>query len=189
MKKKTSLIKKIFLGIVSIWGVLIFAVIVLAIYYYGLFTVYQDDQYKFSIRYPKTWQIIVHPKPTVAVVFLRPKDTAMDLLQENFSVTVQPLPNGVFTLDEFSDKLKAQMISVYGYRSNVNFVQYSPVNWDWHKGYEMSIEAPKPDNLKMVNAWTVYHNQAYILTYLGNIDKYYFDSVIVDAIIRSFRLQ
>ena len=52
-----------------------------------------------------------------------------------------------------------------------------------------SIEAPKPDHLKMVNAWVLRSNQAYILTFLGEMNKYAKDGPLVDEMIRSLQLQ
>jgi len=185
---KVSIKKIILIIIASVVGSFLLAVVGLVLYFKMQFSVYQDDQYKFSILYPNTWKVIVHPKKNVAVIFLRPKDTDLDVLQENFNVTVQPLPEGIVALDEFSDRIKAQMIGVFGAR--VRFVQYKQLLFGGkHRGYQMVIEAPEPDNLKMVNAWTVRDNQSYILTFLGNIDKYAQDSFVVGAMIRSFRLR
>ncbi len=173
-----------------LWSIPLILVLIALTYLLYLntqFKVYQDDQYKFSIKYLKSWKMIVHPKPGVAVIFLRPKETALDPMQESFNVTVAPLPKDVFTLEEFSNKIKGQMISVFG--STVHFVEYRPLHWGWRRGIRMSIEAPKPDNLKMVNAWVLRDGQSYIMTFLGNINKYTQDRLIVKIMIGSFRLQ
>ena len=52
-----------------------------------------------------------------------------------------------------------------------------------------AIEAPKPDRLKMVNAWVLRDGQAYILTFLGDMDKYNQDAILVYEMIRSFQLK
>jgi len=184
---KSSLKKNILITIAYTAGLLLLAALGLFLYFNAQFSVYHDDQYKFSIKYPKDWKVVVHPKENVAVVFLRPKDTAMDILQENFNVTVQPLPEGIFNLTQFSDRIKKQMIGVFG--KSVHFVGYIPVHWGWRQGYKMTIEAPKPDNLRMVNAWVLYHSQAYILTFLGNINKYPQDALVVNEMMRSLQLQ
>jgi len=185
---KVSIKKVILIITVSVAGFFLLAIAGLVLYFKLQFTEYQDDQYKFSILYPKTWKVIVHPKKDVAVIFLRPKDTELDVLQENFNVTVQPLPGGIVSLDEFSDRVKAQMIGVFGAR--VRFVEYKRLIFGGQdNGYQMVIEAPEPDNLKMVNAWTVRDNQSYILTFLGNIDKYAQDSFVVGTMISTFRLR
>ena len=140
------------------------------LYFNAQFSVYQDDQYKFSIKYPKTWKVIIHPQANVAVVFLRPKDTAMDTVQENFNVTVQPVPEESLTLPAFSARIKEQMIAVFG--KSIKIVEDKSFQWGWRQGHKIVIEAPKPDHLKMVNAWVLRSDQAYILTFLGDMNKY-----------------
>ena len=101
-------------------------------YFYTQFSVYQDDQYKFSIKYPKTWKVVVHPKTDVAVIFLRPKDTALDTLQENFNVTIQPVPDDIVNLEAFSATVKKQMTAVFG--KSINIVEDKPLHWGWREG-------------------------------------------------------
>ena len=179
--------KLILIIIASLFGLLLLSALVFVLIFKLQFSVYKDDQYQFSIKYPTAWKVVVHPQADVAVEFLRPKDTAFDTMQENFNVTVQPLPKDINTLEQFSDRIKAQMISVFG--TNTKFVLYKPVQWGWRKGYKLSIEAPIPDNLKMINAWVIRDNESYILTFLGEIDRYPQDRLIVNEMIRSLKLQ
>jgi len=184
---KASLKKNILVGIASTAGVLLLAALGWYVYFILQFSVYQDDQYKFSIKYPKTWKVIIHPKPTVAVIFLRPKDTALDTLQENFNVTIQPVPYSISTIEAFSATIKKQVIAVFD--KSINIVEDKSIHWGWREGHKMAIEAPKPDHLKMVNAWVLRSNQAYILTFLGDLNKYKQDSFVVNEMIRSLKLQ
>ena len=184
---EASLKKTILIGIAAAAGLLLLAAIGWFLYFNGQFRVYQDDQYKFSIRYPSTWRVIVHPKPNVAVVFLRPKDTALDTVQENFNVTVQPTPPDIFTLAAFSATVKNQMTAVFG--KKINIVEDKPLHWGWREGHMMAVEAPQPDHLRMVNAWVLRADQSYILTYLGDMRKYGKDGLYVNEMIRSLKLQ
>ena len=179
--------KKILIAIAATAGFLLLAALGVFLYYLAQFSVYQDDQYKFSIKYPKGWKEIIHPKETVAVVFLRPKDTSFDTVQENFNVTVQEVPADIFNLAAFSAKIKAQMTAVFG--QSINIVEDKDIKWGWREGHQMIIEAPKPDNLVMVNAWVISGGQAYILTFLGDISKYPHDSILINEMIRSLQLQ
>ena len=179
--------KKILKGIVLTAGLLLLAALGWFLYFNSQFSVYQDDQYKFSIKYPKTWKVLVHPHANVAVIFLRPKDTALDTVQENFNVTIQPLPNDIFTLAVFTARIKKQMIGVFG--KSINIVEDKPLQWGWREGHEIVLEAPEPDHLKMVNAWVLFRNQAYILTFLGDMNKYAKDGPLVNEMIRSLQLQ
>jgi hypothetical protein len=179
--------KIILIVIVSVAGVLLLAALGLFLYFNAQFSVYQDDLYKFSIKYPKTWKVIIHPKENVVVVFLRPKDTVLDALQENFSVTTQQVPSEILTLAAFNGTVKRQMTAVFG--TSINIVEDKPLHWGWREGHQITIEAPKPDHLKMVNAWVLRSDQAYILTFLGDMYKYAQDSFVVNEMIRSFQLQ
>lgn len=156
------------------------------LYFNAQFSVYQDAQYKFSIKYPKTWKVIIHPKDTVAVVFLRPKDTALDTLQENFNVVVQPMPDMDSSLPAFTATIKKQMTAVF--KNNIKIVEDKPLQWGWHEGHQIAIDALKPEHLKMVNAWVLRGGQAYIMTFLGDIDRYAQDGIVVNEMIRSLQL-
>ena len=123
----------------------------------------------------------------MAVVFLRPKDTALDTVQENFNVTVQPAPKDMLTISEFSAAIKRQMTGTFG--NSLKIVVDKPVQWGWRQGHEMVFDAPVPDHLKMVNAWVLRGDQAYILTFLGESGKYPKDGIIIDEMIHSLELQ
>ena len=179
--------KTILIVIASCAGLLLLAALGWFLYFNSQFKVYQDYKYKFSIKYPRTWRVVVHPKPMVAVVFLRPKDTALDALQENFNVTVQPLPDNIPSLSAFSAAIKRQMTGVFG--NSIKIVEDKPINYGWREGHQMALEAPNPDHLKMVNAWVLRSNEAYILTFLGSINKYAQDGFLVNEMIRSLQLQ
>ena len=157
------------------------------LYFMSQFTVYQDAQYKFSIKYPKTWRVVIQPYKGVAVAFIRPKDTSLDTLQENFNVTIQAVPNDISTLAAFSGTVKRQMTSVFG--KSIFIVEDKPLQWGWREGHMIVIEAPKPDHMKMVNAWVLRSGEAYILTFLGDMNKYSEDGIVVNEMIRSLQLQ
>ncbi len=179
--------KAVLIVIASLAGSLLLAASVWLLYFEAQFSVYQDSQYKFSIKYPKTWRVVIHPQVNVAVVFLRPKDTALDTLQENFNVTIQAMPEDIYTLEAFSARVKTQIMAVLG--KNTGIVEDKSIHWSWREGHEIVLAAPKPDHLKMVNAWVLAHDQAYILTFLGDMRKYAKDSPVVDRMIHSLQIQ
>jgi len=179
--------KTILIVIASTAGLLLLAALGWLLYFNAQFSVYQDDQYKFSIKYPNAWKVMVHPQAGVAVIFVRPKDTALDTVQENFNVTIQPLPNDISTLAEFSARIIKQMTGVFG--KSINIVEDKQLHWGWREGHKIAFNAPRPDHLKMVNAWVLKDNQAYILTFLGDMNKYGQDSLYINEMIRSLQLQ
>jgi hypothetical protein len=184
---QASLKKNILIGIAAAAGLLLFAALGWLVYFKLQFSVYQDAQNKFSIKYPSSWKVLVNPQPNVAVIFLRPKDTALDTVQENFNVTVQAVPADIFNLAQFSARIKIQMTAVFG--KSINIVEDKPLHWGWREGHMWAFEAPDPDHLKMVNAWVLKDNQAYILTFLGDMNKYSKDGLYVSEMVRSFQLQ
>jgi hypothetical protein len=186
---KATLKKHILIGIFSVAALLLLAAGVYFLYFKAQFSVYQDDEYKFSIKYPKTWKVVIHPEPNVAVLFLRPKDTAMDKMQEDFNVTVQPLPEDILTLAAFSAAVKRQTTGVF---KKSKLVEDKPLQWGWRQGHQMVLEDdPKSgiDHFALVNAWVLRSNQAYILTFLGDTDKYPQDKPLINEMISSLKLQ
>jgi serine/threonine-protein kinase len=179
--------KTILIVIASVAGFLFLAALFWFLLFKGQFSEYQDAQYKFAIKYPSSWRIIVHPQANVAVVFIRPKDTALDTIQENFNVTVQPAPKDILTISEFSAAIKRQMTGTFG--KSIKIVEDKPLQWGWRQGHEMVFEAPQPDHIKMVNAWVLRGDQAYILTFLGDMNKYGKDGIVVDEMVHSLELQ
>ncbi|MDE1920313.1 MAG: hypothetical protein KGI24_02565 [Candidatus Omnitrophica bacterium] len=184
---KASLKKNILIGVVGMAGAVLLAALGWYLYFESQFTVYRDSQYQFSIKYPKTWKVVTAPKPNVAVAFLRPKDTVLDTVTENFTVVVQPLSVQDHVLAVFNANVKNQMLAVFG--KHIIIARDQPMHWGWRQGHEMVFKAPVPDHLVMVNAWTLRIDHAYIMTYFGDLNKFSKDSLIVDEMIRSFRLQ
>ena len=179
--------KNILIGILIVAMMLLMSALGVYVYFQSQFSVYQDDQNKFSIKYPKTWKVVVHPKPNVAVVFLRSKDTAMDMIQENFNVTIQPLPDSILSLNVFSATVKKQMTAVFG--KNMNLVQDKSLRWGWREGHQIEMQEVAPNHLRLINAWVLRSNQVCILTFLGDINKSSKDNLLVNEMIHSLQLQ
>jgi hypothetical protein len=161
--------KTVLIVIASCAGLLLLAALIWFLHFKLQFGLYRDYQYKFSIKYPRTWKVVIHPRANVAVVFLRPKDTVMDTVRENFNVTVQPLPNDIYTLATFSAAIKTQMTGVFG--KSIMITEDRPLHWGWREVRKMTFDAPVPDHLKMVDAWVLRDTQAYILTFFGDMNK------------------
>jgi len=183
---KAALKKNILIGIFSVAALLLLAAVGWFVYFKFQFTTYEDAQYKFTIEYPKNWQVIIHPKENVAVVFVRPKDTALDTIQENFNVTIQPLPEGMYSLGPFTATIKNQMAAVFGKRV---LMKDGAIKIGWRDGHELIVDAPEPDHLKMINAWVLRSTQVCILTFLGDLNKYPQDALTIHEMIYSLQLQ
>ena len=151
------------------------------------FAGYQNSSYRFSLRYPKNWQVIESPQPGVAVVFLSPKETALDVFRENINITIQPVPDEIASIKTFSRTIVEQMTAVF--KTNIKIIEDKPVTFGSRTGHRLVFEAPKPDNLKAVVVWTIRRDQAYILTFMTTMRKYPQSSSKVEEALKSFQLK
>ena len=172
-------------GIITVFTML--AAIAWIIYTASQFAEYQDPSYKFSVRYPVGWQVIKKPQPEVAVVFLSPKETALDIVQENINITVQSVPDEIASLKNFSKTIVQQMEGIF--RTNIKIIENKSFNFGGRQGWCLVFEAPQPDHLKIVTAWTIRKGQAYILTFLTTIRQYPEYSFKIEEVLKSFQLK
>lgn len=180
--------KKNILIAVGVAAALVMAAgIALIVYHAGQFADYQNSSYKFSVSYPSKWQVIESPQPGVAVVFLSPKETALDVFRENINITIQPVPDEIASIKTFSRTITEQMKAVFS--ANIEIIEDKPFTFGGRTGHRLVFEAPKPDNLKAVVVWAIRRDQAYILTFLTTIRKYPQSSPKVEEALKSFRLQ
>jgi len=61
------------------------------------------------------------------------------------------------------------MLGVFG--KSIQIVEDKPLQWGWREGHMIAIDSPVPDHLKLVNAWVMRSNEAYIMTYFGDMKK------------------
>ncbi len=180
--------KKNILIAVGVMAALVMAAgIVLIVYHAVQFVDYQNSSYRFSVRYPKNWQVIESPQPGVAVVFLSPKETALDVFRENINITIQPVPDEIASIKTFSRTIVEQMTAVF--KTNIKIIEDKPVVFGGRTGHRLVFEAPKPDNLKAVVVWTIRRDQAYILTFMTTMRKYPQSSSKVEEALKSFQLK
>ena len=179
--------KNILIAVGIVAAMAMMAGIVLIIYKAGQFADYQNSVYQFFVRYPKNWQVIEGPQPGVAVVFLSPKETALDVFRENINITVQPVPDEIASIKTFSRTITEQMKAVFS--ANIKIIEDKPVTFGGRRGQRLVFEAPNPDNLKAVVVWTIRRDQAYILTFMTTIRKYPQSSFKVEEALKSFQLK
>lgn len=183
----TQVKKNILIAVGVMAALVMVAGAVLIVYNAGQFADYQNSSYRFFVRYPKNWQVIESPQPGVAVVFLSPKETALDVFRENINITVQSVPDEIASIKTFSRTIIEQMRAVF--KTNIKIIEDKPVAFGGRTGHRLVFEAPKPDNLKAVVVWTIRRDQAYILTFMTIIRKYPKSSSKVEEVLKSFRLK
>ncbi len=150
------------------------------------FSLYQDSQYQFSMKYPKDWEKREHAYGT-AVVFVRPKQTALDIFQPNVNVTVQDIPDTVATLGSFSETITKQMKTVF--KNNINIIEDKNFTFGQRRGHRLIFAAPQPDNLKTMVVWTIKAGRAVIFTFIAKADQYQALLSTVDQMVESFQLR
>ncbi len=178
--------KKLLIGIVSVAGALLLAVAVWFLLYTLQFGVYKDNTYRFSIKYPKKWQMTKTPQPGVAVIFVTPKESVLDVFQENVNITVEDVPPDIATLKSFSDKVIAQMTAVFG---NIKAQESKAAEFGNRRGYRVLFTTEKPDKMNILTTWTIKGGRAYILMYMAAGKKYETYRPYVEDMIKSFEFR
>ena len=178
--------KKLLLGLAAAGGMLLCAAVLWYFVFISQFSPYYDKTYGFDIQYPVGWQVIRSPNPKVAVVFLSPKENALDVFRENVNITIEDVPAQIANLKSFSDKIILQMTKVF---KNVKVRESRPFMFGQRNGYRVVFTADKPDAITILNVWTIKSaSKAYILTYMAISRNYQQYLGLVDVMIRSFKL-
>ncbi len=179
--------KKILIGIVGTAGVLLFAALGLFVYFMSLFSTYKDKTNGFSIKYPRAWEVRVAPQQDVAVVFVSPLETALDVFRENANITIQDVQPDLASLKNFSDKILLQMKAVF---ENITVLESGPEDFGGRKGYRSLFYAENPDRMHILNVWTIKGgSKAYIFTFMSAGGRYERHSALIEEMIRSFKVQ
>ena len=155
-------------------------------FFFSQFAFYHDNEYKFSVKYLKSWEKIEHSQGT-AVIFRRPKETALDIFEPNVNITVQEVPAKIATLSSFSETITKQMTVVF--KKNIHILEDKNFTFAHRGGHRLILEAPKPDNLKLMFVWTIKGPFAYIFTFIAKTDQYKALSPNIDQMIESFEFQ
>ena len=183
MEQKTK--KIILISIAAVAGTLLLAALVFYVFFQSQFTVYQDTTHGFSVKYPKDWQKLVAPQPGAAVVFISPKETALDVFLENVNISIEPLPEGISNVQGLSEQIILQMTQVFG---NMQITGKKAVTFGGRKGYAMVFAVEKPRAMRILNVLTVIGaKNAYVFTYMSMGNRYKTYLPLVTEMIRSFR--
>ena len=179
--------KLILIIIVSVTGSLLVAALGLFLFFKGQFGEYKDTKNKFSMRAPAGWKIVKNPQPGAVVVFISPKENALDLIQENISVVIQPVPAGIASMPTYSDTIKKQLTAVFS--TNIKIIEDKTVKVGYRTGHRLAYDALKPDHVKFIHLWTIKGDKAYIVTFFGDMNVYKNYALTVDEVFNSFQVK
>ena len=110
-------------GLMALLGVLL---IILTLYQFFLpnsFATYTNAQWHYSIKYPYSWKKKESRRTGVAA-FVSPKESALDVFQENVTIVVQNLSAKPMTLKAYSDLATKQVGMVF--RQGIKVMECQP---------------------------------------------------------------
>lgn len=148
---------------------------------------YVHDPYGISVKYPRDW-IIHHNIQGALVAFVSPKDTALDIFQENANIVVEDVPPSLVTLEEFSNKTIEQMNAVF--KDNINIVESTPIKVGHYDAHRFVIEGNTPgEELRMINIWLLKGSKSIIFTgliFIADAETYW---PIIERMADSFHVK
>lgn len=148
---------------------------------------YVHDKHGISVKYPRAWEI-KHNVQGALVAFVSPKETALDIFQENVSIVVEDVSPALVTLEEFSDKAIQQMKAVF--KTSIHIVESKPVKVGHYDAHRFVIEGNTPgEELRMMNIWLLKGRKSVIFTgivFLSDEEKYW---PVVERMADSFHVK
>ena len=153
----TASIATIFLA----WGIWFFI-------YQSQFAVFKNESYGLSMKYPRGWSANKDYQGT-AMMFISPKESPLDVFQENVNVAVQDLSAHPMDLKEFVDTASNQMTKVF---KNISVVETRPTKVANTEAQRIVFEAKEPDQLTMMVVCFMRDNEAYTITYAARSFSY-----------------
>ena len=144
---------------------------------------YNNANLKFSIKYPEGW--LKQPNTNI-VVFLSPKENAMDAFQENVNVIFQDLSKQPMSLEQYTELTKKQVIDNFG-TSAIVVLKNATISGQQGKEliYNMNYQGKK---LKVRQCWIIKGKAAYLLTYTAEPEQYNKYENTATEIIGSFKV-
>lgn len=136
---------------------------------------YTNTALGFSIKFPSYWKPVPKPQAGAVIVFISPKESALDELQENFSVSIKDMPNPM-TIEHVSNLIVNQVGGTFG--ETVDISQMIPATIGGKPGYRLQFAGKSKmllaggvrdvaNPVLYLTAWTIVGNRLYILTFTG----------------------
>ena len=148
---------------------------------------YENAQYGFALKYPAGWSFAEN-KNGAATIFYSPKESALDIFQENVNIVVQDISQNPLTLQKYTEIAIDQMQAVFGI--NLEIVDSSPTFIDGHPGHQFAFIGKGPEgNLQYLCRWTLIETTAYQITYTAIASGYERHLAEAERIMGSFRIR
>ncbi len=153
----------------------------------GKYAVYQNEEFHFSIKYPKSWKVIENPnapQPGPVVAFLSPKESAMDTFQENVNIVVQDLGEKPPTLDQYVAKALDQLTGTF---NDIEVSENVPVTVGDLHGRKIVYAGKEKSPLKFMTVIFVEDDMVLSIYYTADAAKFDQSRGEVEAMVGSLR--
>lgn len=137
-----------------------------------VFNEYENTTYGFKSKYPAGWTVIEN-KEGVAVVFICPRETDLDVFNETFNVIVQDVPPDM-SLDKFTEMAISQLQATLPRAIAIETTEPTMLSGRTAMKF-IYAGRDKDSDIKMMHIWTLGGGKAYILTYAAtrnDFDKF-----------------
>lgn len=155
---------------------------------YDIFTSPQKD---FQIKYPSYWGVTHNPGVKGVgfgtVSFISPKQSELDMLQENVTILVKPVPAKVSSIEEFS-KDTIRVINVI-FKEHIKISQSSEIELGGLPAYRFTFSGREKPEISTLysNAWVISGKKVYMITFLGAEKDYHLFKKKFDTMLKSFK--
>ena len=148
---------------------------------------YENGQYGFAVKYPAAWSF-AEDQGGAVVIFYSPKETALDIFQENVNIVVQDISQNPMGLDKYTETAISQMGTVFGI--NMEVLDSSPTSIDNRPAHRFIFIGKGPDgNLQYQCRWALMGTTAYQITYTAIASGYERHLAEAERIMGSFRIR
>ncbi len=154
------------------------------------FTNYINNDYKFELKYPKSWsqQQIDDPITGEVVVFSSPKESDADLFREEVHIAIEYLSSEPTSLDEYTQTViqrinQAKNSKVEVHKDFKTTIDHLPARTVIYSRQENGLQ------LRQMETFTIRNNTVYISIYTAERAKFskFYDNV--QEIINSWKIQ
>lgn len=148
---------------------------------------YENGQYGFALKYPANWSFAEN-KNGAAAIFYSPKESALDIFQENVNIVIQDISQNPMDLDKYTETAITQMQMVFG--TNLEILVSAPILIAGHPAHQFIFIGKGPDgNLQYQCRWTLVGTTAYQITYTAIASGYQRHLAPAERIMNSFRIR
>ena len=134
----------------------------------------QNNSYEITIKYPKSWSIkpLEDPITGEIVMFSSPKESESDIFLEKIFITVENLPEGIETLEQYAGVLSERII----HNSRYEIIVYPYKEIKLNDRLAQNIVYSRQINgidIRQLEVFTIDENQVFTVTYMAERAKYF----------------